>query len=257
MRRSLSGIALVAGVVLAPPLAHADPEACAQAYEKAQSMRQDGKLLESRRQLLICAQDSCPAVLRRDCGTWLNEVSAGIPSLALRVHGADGCDHPEASITLDGASVASAAEGRPIDVNPGSHVIHATLGEASTDQTVVATSADRPRLVTIELGTPGAVCSRPGAGEPAKPGPLDSAPAESRRPPALTYALGSLGIISGAVAIGFGVSAWSQKGTLDDCKGSCAQRDVDTMRRTFLIADLATLVAVASIAAGAVVYLTR
>lgn len=53
------------------------------------------------------------------------------------------------------------------------------------------------------------------------------------------------------------ISAWSQKGTLDDCKGTCSERDVDTMERTFAIADVALVTGVIALAAAAVVYLVR
>jgi hypothetical protein len=259
-RTLVVGSSLLALVLAAPPV-HADAEGCAKSYERAQSLRQDAKLLEARSELLVCAQDACPAVLRKDCVTWLSEVTAQTPSIAVRVHGKDGCDRPDAQITLDGTLVPRGAEGRPIAVNPGSHSVQALVDGATADQVVVATTADKTRLVTIELGDPQTTCGRPSNTSSASSAPpfgADGVPSPERRgPTTLTYALGTAGIITGAVAISFGISAWSQKGTLDDCKGTCAQRDVDTMRRTFLIADVATFVTVATLAAATVLYLTR
>jgi hypothetical protein len=254
-------VVVVAAVAAVAPSVRADAESCARAYEAAQSSRKDAKLLESRKQLVVCSQDSCPAVLRKDCVTWLSEVAAEIPAIAVRVHGKDGCDHPEAEITVDGVSVAHAAEGRPIDVDPGSHTVKATVAGASTEQSVVVTTADRRRVVTMELGDPKATCGKAGqpdrseAPKPLPPPPPPTTP--EKKPATAAYALGTVGVIGGAVAATFGVSAWSQKSTLDDCKGSCAQHDVDTMRRTFLVADVATLVAVAALGAATVLYLTR
>jgi hypothetical protein len=260
VRTLVVGSSLLALVLAAPP-ARADAEACAKSYERAQALRQDAKLLEARSELLLCAQDACPAVLRKDCIAWLGEVTAATPSLSVRVHGKDGCDRPDAQITLDGTLVPRGAEGRPIPVDPGSHSIQAVVDGVPADQVVVATAAEKTRLVTIELGSPQAVCARPNSSSSSPVATLSAGAgtpgSDQHRSPTLMYALGTAGVVTGVVAISFGISAWSQKGTLDDCKGSCAQRDVDTMRRTFLIADVATFVSVAALAAATVLYLTR
>ncbi len=75
--------------------------------------------------------------------------------------------------------------------------------------------------------------------------------------PALVYLLGGAGLVSLGVGAGFGISGWSQKATLDPCKGNCSNRDVDTMQRTFLVSDVTTGLGLLALAAATVVYLTR
>jgi len=55
--------------------AHAqDKQACVSAYEEGQQLRKAGKLTSARARLLTCAQEGCPAVLRKDCTVWVAEV---------------------------------------------------------------------------------------------------------------------------------------------------------------------------------------
>src|SRR5262249_39967916 len=94
---------------------------CANAYESAQRLRQRGEIRQARAAAVTCARDVCPAVLRKDCSTWSAELANAVPSL--RVHArAVGCA-PEAVLRVDGTVV---GEGL-VEVDPGSHVVTATL----------------------------------------------------------------------------------------------------------------------------------
>ena len=53
------------------------------------------------------------------------------------------------------------------------------------------------------------------------------------------------------------VRAGHEPRTLDRCKGACADNDVDTMQRTFLVSDVAMGVGIACLAAATILYLTR
>lgn len=251
-----------AAVTIAVPLfvlastrdAVADPEACAKAYESAQAQRHESKLIEARRDLVTCSQDACPAVLRKDCVAWLSEVEAEVPAIAIRVR-VDGCDRTDAKIEIDGALVPSAADGRPIEVNPGPHVIAASVDSHSRKQDLVVTTKDKHRAVTMAFGT-AVLCGPSGQPSP-PPRSTADAPQTTRPVSPLVYVLGGVGIVGLGVGTGFGISAWSQKGTLDDCKGACISADVDTMRRTFLVSDIAGVVGLVSLAVATVLYVTR
>ena len=54
-----------------------------------------------------------------------------------------------------------------------------------------------------------------------------------------------------------GIMGLSQKGDLDNCKGSCAQSDVDAAKRKFLVADIGLGVGLLSLGAATYFYLTR
>src|SRR4051794_37170175 len=98
----LAGVRLVLGIfvviasALVAPHALADTEECSRTYESAQRFRLQSKLLDARSALVICAQDTCPAALRKDCVAWLAEVNEAMPAVALNVRGSDGCDRPTA-----------------------------------------------------------------------------------------------------------------------------------------------------------------
>jgi hypothetical protein len=257
---------LFAALFLVTSSAEASPETCARSYEQGQSLRKDGKLLEARREIVACSQDACPSVLRKDCIAWLSQIGDEIPSVAIRVHGPDGCDRPDAKITIDGTEAARAADGRAVELDPGSHTLRVVIDNTTTDRTIVVSPGERRRIVTVDLAPPGLVCGAPPPSAPPvvaepppppPPPPPMPVPTETKKVPPLVYVFGSLGIVSAGVGGAFGILAWSDKGTLDDCKGRCAQSDVDAMQRSFVVADIATVVAVLSLGAAAVLYLTR
>jgi len=264
-------LALAFAFALAPALvttaaapAFADEtESCSHAYELGQRFRQESKLVDARKELLICAQDLCPPVLRKDCVAWLAEVAETMPAISIQARGADGCDRPQATAWIDGVLIPHGAEGRPIDLNPGPHTVRVEVDGAMVEQTVVVAVGDRRRVVTLSSVPNAATC---GVSDRPSPGPLPSAGVDANAPPqregarpvpTLVYVLGGVGLVGLGVGGGFGISGWSQKGTLDACKGGCSNRDVDTMQRTFLVSDVAMGVGLVALAAATVMYLTR
>jgi hypothetical protein len=75
-----------AWVVLVPRAASADPsrDACFDAYEQAQRLRNDEHLRAARDRLATCAHAACPAFVRSDCAAWLGEVEAELAAAAAR-----------------------------------------------------------------------------------------------------------------------------------------------------------------------------
>lgn len=241
---------------LATP-ARADTEACAKAYETAQTLRQDGKLLESRRELVTCAQDACPPILRKDCVAWLGDVEREIPTLSIRVVGDDGCDRPEARVWIDDVVSEGAARGRPIAVDPGSHRIRAEIGKHAVERAIAATPTERARGVTLSFADEGVTCGVPRT-QPIARAADASSPRRSERPfPLASVIAGSFGIVSLGVGTGFAISGWNQKGDLDACKGACATADVDRMERTFRVSDIAIGTGIVALAAATVLYFVR
>ncbi|GAC1548389.1 MAG: hypothetical protein NVS3B10_11980 [Polyangiales bacterium] len=250
-------LGLALGLAATPALAD-DTDDCSHAYELGQRLRQQSQLVDARKELVICAQDRCPAVLRKDCVGWLAEVTDAIPAIAIQARGSDGCDRPLATAWIDGALVTRGADGRPIDVDPGPHTVRVEVDGAMIEQVVVVSAGDRRRVVTLAPAGGAAGC---GVGPPPSPSKVETPlvpRTEGPRPvPAIVYVLGTAGLVSLGIGSGFGIAGWSQKGTLDHCKGNCPNRDVDTMQRTFLVSDVAVGVGVVALAAATVLYLTR
>ena len=251
-------LALAVGLAAGPAFGD-DTNDCSRAYERGQRLRQQSKLRDARSELVICAQDRCPPVLRKDCVGWLAEVTETIPAIAIQARGADGCDRPFATAWVDGVLVPHGAEGRPIDIDPGPHSVRVDVDGAMVEQTVVVSAGDRRRIVTLSSVTHPASCGVAAPPPPLKVEvPVGTPQREGARPvPALVYLLGGAGVVSLGVGAGFGIVGWSQKGTLDGCKGSCSNRDVDTMQRTFVVGDVAIGLGVVALAAATVLYVTR
>lgn len=253
------GGAFVGALVLAliPARAAIASPDCLTSYRDGQQLKSELRLVDARRELVACSQDSCPAVYRRDCVKWLNDVEARLPSLAAIARGEDGCDRVDAKVSMDGGENAPEIQpdGRPVPIDPGPHAVTVTLGEQERQQTVVLAVGEH-RVVSVSFAATGAVCgARPAAAAdetaPTRPPP----PAAIERPtPTTVYVLGGIGLAGLGVGAGFGAAAWTEKGDLDACKAACSDRAVDTMERNFRITDIG--IGVASLAAAAaIVYL--
>jgi hypothetical protein len=242
----------------APRTARADTSECLKSFEAGQVARRANHLLEARGAFVVCGQDECPAQVKRSCIGWLSDVERAIPGISIQVQGRDGCDHPEASVQLDASPVV--ADGRRIEVDPGSHVVRVELAGEVRVSDVVAADGERQRVVRISFGDAGAVCgAAPAPERTGTPAPIapSTEPGSARPLPSTVWILGGVGIAALGVGGAFGIAGFDQKGTLDDCKGTCAQSDVDTMQRTFLIADVGLGIGLVALAAATVLYLTR
>src|SRR5208282_6086778 len=60
-----------------------DKQDCIAESEAGQDKKLRGNLREAREQLLICARDVCPAIVRQDCTQWLTEIIAALPSVVV------------------------------------------------------------------------------------------------------------------------------------------------------------------------------
>src|SRR6476620_2311097 len=60
-----------------------DKASCVDSHESAQKSMKAGRLLESRQQLLVCADSSCPSLVREDCEQWLSNLDRSAPPATL------------------------------------------------------------------------------------------------------------------------------------------------------------------------------
>ena len=258
MRRgSLSLLVAIAIALASPRAARADTETCLAAYDAGQRLRGETKLRAAEAQLIACAQDGCPAELRRDCLGWLDEVRKSLPSLVVQVVAQNGCDLVEGKVLIDGELVAERLDGKALELDPGVHTVRIEDGTTGLEQRVVLGEGEKNRRVSMTFAA-GAICgSAPprstGVGMAPRPEPV----APGRPISTLTYVLGGIGIAGLAVSSGFYASGWSQKGTLDSCRPSCSRGDVDSMSRTFVIGDVLLALGVVSLGAAAILSLTR
>lgn len=193
----LVGCAAVGSALgVAPPVQAAPTKAeCGKAYEKGQELRAKKRLVESLRQLRVCAQAQCPGFIQKDCSSWSAELSQSIPSFVIVATGSDGSDISEFTAELDGEPV-SGPDG-VIEVNPGDHkLLVKREGLPSVTKLLSFKEGDQRKVVKITFKVPDQTAAEPAA---AASSPPPDVAADQRD---LTWPIVSLGI--GAVGIGVG-----------------------------------------------------
>ena len=228
-RRSLSALSaatLLAVVAMASP-ARADEKAiCVSASEKAQQLRNAGKLSEAREQLTHCSRAECPKLIQQDCTQWMGEVLATLPSVIPGAKDRKGRDIIDARVLVDGKVAAETLDGKPIIVDPGVHLFRfETKGVAAVEEQVVARQGEKNRIVTVTFAT---------GDDPAAPPPVTGPPAEatSSGPPVAAFVVGGLGLVALGFAGYFGLSGNADARNLrDGCAPNCAKSAVDDVQK--------------------------
>src|SRR5258707_7177981 len=113
--------ALTATILTTGPVLAQTQEACLWSYEQGQRLRDRGKLIETREKLLVCAQDVCPELARKDCERWLREVDASTPSVVVRARDPEGRDAVDVQMWVDGSPFLRRLDGRARPLDPGVH----------------------------------------------------------------------------------------------------------------------------------------
>jgi hypothetical protein len=247
----LSSVLLCAGAAEAQDPSAAQKQACIDAHVSAQRLRRDGRLLDARAALVTCAVAACPGIVVSECSALLAEVERGIPSVVIGAVDAAGRDAIAVRVHVDGKLVASRLDGKPVPLDPGEHVFRYEMeGAPAVEERLLVREGERARAVVVRFTGPDARRDTPAPGRGAE---------ESRPIPALAFVLGGVGLLGGAAFGVFSGIGLSQKGDLDDlgCKPGCAEEDVDDVRRSFLIGDIALATGVVAVGAAVVVYLTR
>jgi hypothetical protein len=212
--RALAGLTLMA-VLAWGASAHAvgrddDKRECLAASESAQMLRMHNKLRESRDKLLVCAREVCPAVISHDCGQWLSEVTASLPTVVISALDPAGQDVGAVRVEVDGAPFLDKLDGSAVPVDPGDHTfVFFHQGDAPVTQKVIVREGEKNRLLSVRF--PGAAAPAP-SGAVVLPGPPAAAPAllvtppetgEEKRSSATLILAWSL-VAAGAVGLGFG-----------------------------------------------------
>ncbi|MGK3962733.1 hypothetical protein WMF38_00910 [Sorangium sp. So ce118] len=174
---------LAAALSLAGADARAQPSkrACAAAYERAQGLRRDGKLIAAREALIACSQPTCPAAAVADCGPWLAEVEKSLPSVVIAARDAGGRERLDVRVLVDGRLLAAALDGKALPVDPGPHTFrYEPAGGPAVEERVLIREGEKNRAITVILGAPpagGLSSARPLAAPAASASPPHAPPA--------------------------------------------------------------------------------
>ncbi|WP_437972047.1 hypothetical protein WMF04_23395 [Sorangium sp. So ce260] len=289
-------LAVSAALALTGARARAQPHkrACAAAYERAQGLRRDGKLLAAREALIACSQPTCPAAAVADCGPWLAEVEQSLPTVVIAARDARGRERLDVRVLVDGRLLASALDGKALPVDPGPRTFrYEPASGPAVEERVLIREGEKNRALTVILGAPaaGASASPPHAVPPPAAPPLASSaappPAASASPPphaspppaapppaapaspshaapaepvvpGLVWASGAVGAAGLAVFTVAGALSLSAEADLRaTCAPRCAAGDVRAIRVQHAVADIGLGVGVVALGAAAWLYVTR
>jgi hypothetical protein len=238
-------LAVLAVLAAFAPAARADDtvRACIAASTSGQTLRQQGKLLAAREEMIACARDACPPIVRSHCARWLSEVDAAIPSVVVRAQDAGGGDAIGARLSIDGR--AGKLDGQPVRLDPGEHTL-AVENErgARKKERVLLVEGEPPRLVTLRLPAAGAESPR----EPA----ADSARGRRYVPPG-AWILGAAGLLTLGAATYLGLAANGDLSTLDStCSPHCTSAQTQPGRTDAALFDVSLGVGTAAVVAAIV-----
>lgn len=249
------------GVTAASVPAHADEkEACVAAHYAGQEIRRENKLRAARAKFLSCANDRCPPLVRKDCTQWYQDLTAEQPTVVFEVHDATGAELTDVRVRADGELVADRLLGAAHDVDPGTHVFRVELpsGDVIQDTLLIKVGEKNRRVVFGKAlaAQPGPVAPTPA---PVGPAPADKATSErGGGVPPLAWVFGGVTVVSLAVFAGFSIAGSAKESDLrDTCAPFCAQDDIDSAKRSYLIGDIALGVGVVAAAATIYVLLTN
>jgi hypothetical protein len=237
-------------------------QACVAASTQGQTARDEGRLLAAREQLLSCAREVCPSIVKKSCADWLNELAGRIPSVVVRVQEGGQRDVTDARVTLDGRSIA--LDGRPLPLDPGTHRLSVDMREGPpVERTFLLAEREQGRLLLIELPVPSsAVPAEPTPSEAAPPAPRpeEPAPVPAAQPgpepsspgftvPTGAWVLGGLGVVGVVSFTVLRIKLASDLRELErTCSPNCTDRQRDDGKRQALIADLSLGIGVAALA---------
>jgi hypothetical protein len=214
-------------------------QSCVSAYEEAQEMRRQSRLVRARAELLLC-QRACPTMLTRDCDRWLAEVRTAIPTVMLSARDASGAPLADVRVRVDGAPLVETLAGTAVEIDPGAHVFdferHAGGAAVQTQVTVRPGERNRPVAVTFP-----------------------DAPAQhvDARPPTLTWVLGGVAVAGLGVGAVLGLKGHADRADLeDDCSPSCPDDRVQPIRTQWWIAGISAGVGAAAGIAAAWIWLS-
>lgn len=256
LRRIFVGVWLATWAAQAQPPSKAE---CAGSAEKAQTLREEKKLQAARKELLVCSQDSCPKAVRIDCVSWLREVEVSVPSVALRVRGADGADVVDLKVSVDGQLLTTKLDGSALTVDPGVHVFRFEFADGEViENKVLISEGEKNRIILAERKPAPATAAPPPASSSAVPSASASVgtPAPSRS--VLPWVFLGVGALSAGAFGGLQLWARGQLSDLEESCGktrSCSDAQVSPVQTKFLGSGVALGVSVLSLGVAGALWL--
>jgi hypothetical protein len=99
-----------------------DKMECIAADTDGQALRITGSLLRARKRLAVCAAASCPGIVREDCLQRIAELDVAQPTVVFSATNGRGRPLVAVRVIVDGTTIAERLDGRPLPVDPGTHL---------------------------------------------------------------------------------------------------------------------------------------
>lgn len=249
LTRSLCWTVAIAASTVAPP-ARADASRCIADHEQGQVAQKAARLVEARDRFTACAAADCPGTIAKECAELLRTAEASLPTLVLAVTDAEGNDVTAVTVKLDGQVIARDLDGRAITVDPGARRFRFERGDGShVEQTVLVREGEKNREIRARFAAARAA---------ADPSPPDAdaatAPEDGDRGlPAATLIFAGVGVVGLGVFGAFALDGKAKETAMTDpggCAPTCSEREVSSMRQSYLVADIGLGVGLASLAAA-------
>jgi hypothetical protein len=164
---------------------------------------------------------------REAAGKLVEELSARIPSLEIRIEGLPAGATPE--VTVDGVALPAETVGLPRKVNPGEHSVEVRArGTTTTRRTVTLQDSQTvplevrlaPDPSSAAAGNSGAASARSSAEAPGAPGGSARDGGAGQGAPAWAWASGVGGLVALGAGVAFALDYASVRSTVaDDCPG--------------------------------------
>jgi hypothetical protein len=253
--RAFASLLLAVALVGPARPALADDAACIAASESAIPLRKQGKLHDALKQLAVCAASACPAEVSADCAQRIAAIKGAMPTLILGAKDGVGNDLTAVAVSMDGAPLAGALDGRTLDLDPGEHTFRFDFtGQPPLEKRLVLREGEKDRRESVVLGPPVTV----------------TVPALPVAPPSFWTTRRSLAVVSagvGVVGIGLGAmfgayAASAQSGEKSTCSASACSspaqsvEDYNTAQKNATGSTVGFVVGGVLVATGVVVWFT-
>ena len=211
---------------------------CVDANGDGQELRREGKFSAAKEKLLLCANPSCPALVRDDCTRRLDELEKTQPTIVFEVKDPSGTDVSAVKVTVDRKPLTDVVDGTALRVDAGLHAFAFEIaGQSPVTRVLVITEGVKGRREVVKMAAAGAAPVTANAESQATPpiayeevAPVAPAASNTERP-AATGAMGTqklLGLVTGGVGLAgvalggvFGLLTISEKSNQqNDCPNS-------------------------------------
>jgi hypothetical protein len=235
-------VALALTLCAIPGTALADT--CSEAFTRSSKLARDGKLVDARAQLRVCAAQGCPETMRPLCTRDIADIEPRMPSVVVRARDPDTQqDVVDVVVHVDGALLQETLDGKARDIDPGLHTFRFERGTGgATEQRVLVGEGEKNRVITVEW-----------VGQPTTPSE------GARRPlPWTVWVSGGLTVAAAGVWAATGIDGFVKESDLASCKArGCPHDQVQSTATMFNVADVSGGVTLALAALTTVLIVTR